>query len=91
MGSNILKLSPFSFSKTLVFPKTVFSKLLPSPQFASFSPKTSYAGGLRLSLPRSKRNFVAMAGPGSVQKSDEEWRVVLSPEQFRILRRKGTE
>nr|CAN83184.1 hypothetical protein VITISV_042367 [Vitis vinifera] len=32
-----------------------------------------------------------MAGPGSVQKSDEEWRAVLSPEQFRILRRKGTE
>ncbi|XP_034677960.1 peptide methionine sulfoxide reductase B5-like [Vitis riparia] len=91
MGSNVLKLSPFSFSKTLVFPKTMFSKLLPSPQFTSFSPKTNYAGGLRLSLPRSKRNFVAMAGPGSVQKSDEEWRAVLSPEQFRILRRKGTE
>jgi peptide-methionine (R)-S-oxide reductase len=32
-----------------------------------------------------------MAAPGSVQKSEEEWRVVLSPEQFRILRQKGTE
>jgi peptide methionine sulfoxide reductase MsrB len=27
----------------------------------------------------------------SVSKSDEEWRVQLSPEQFRILRKKGTE
>ncbi len=27
----------------------------------------------------------------AVQKSDEEWRAVLSPEQFRVLRKKGTE
>ncbi|WWD16180.1 methionine-R-sulfoxide reductase [Kwoniella shandongensis] len=26
-----------------------------------------------------------------VQKSDEEWRAVLSPEQFRVLRKQGTE
>nr|AFK46181.1 unknown [Medicago truncatula] len=29
--------------------------------------------------------------PGSVQKSEEEWQAILSPEQFRILRQKGTE
>lgn len=29
--------------------------------------------------------------PTSVQKSEEEWRAILSPEQFRILRQKGTE
>ncbi|CAM0955580.1 unnamed protein product [Alopecurus aequalis] len=29
--------------------------------------------------------------PGPVQKSEEEWEAILTPEQFRILRRKGTE
>lgn len=29
--------------------------------------------------------------PTSVQRSEEEWRAILSPEQFRILRQKGTE
>lgn len=31
------------------------------------------------------------APPGRIEKSDEEWRRELTPEQFRILRRKGTE
>jgi peptide-methionine (R)-S-oxide reductase len=26
-----------------------------------------------------------------IQKSDQEWHTVLSPEQFRVLREKGTE
>ncbi|KAM6595541.1 hypothetical protein CsatA_006065 [Cannabis sativa] len=34
---------------------------------------------------------VAMSASGSVQKSEEEWQAILSPEQFRILRQKGTE
>ncbi|XP_022748617.1 peptide methionine sulfoxide reductase B5-like [Durio zibethinus] len=47
-------------------------------------------------LHQSKRRFrgsvvVAMAASGSVQKSEEEWRAILSPEQFQILRQKGTE
>ena len=38
-----------------------------------------------------RRGFgvVSMAVP--VNKSEEEWRTILSPEQFRILRQKGTE
>ncbi|XP_030538250.1 peptide methionine sulfoxide reductase B5-like [Rhodamnia argentea] len=41
-------------------------------------------------LSRSKRSFRGGV-VGSVRKSEEEWQAVLSPEQFRILRRKGTE
>ncbi|KAK6945887.1 Peptide methionine sulfoxide reductase MrsB domain [Dillenia turbinata] len=40
---------------------------------------------------KSRVSTVAMAAPGSVQKSEEEWRVILSPEQYNILRQKGTE
>jgi peptide-methionine (R)-S-oxide reductase len=29
--------------------------------------------------------------PGPVQKSEEEWEAILTPEQFRILWLKGTE
>ncbi|KAK8950787.1 Peptide methionine sulfoxide reductase B3 [Platanthera zijinensis] len=32
-----------------------------------------------------------MASPASNLKSEEEWRAILSPEQFQILRKKGTE
>jgi len=32
-----------------------------------------------------------MADDGKVQRTEEEWRKLLTPEQFRILRQKGTE
>ncbi|XP_043710505.1 peptide methionine sulfoxide reductase B5-like isoform X2 [Telopea speciosissima] len=56
---------------------------------------TSSATGFPACFYRSRRSFrggvVAMAATGSVQKSEEEWQAILSPEQFRILRQKGTE
>ncbi|PWA78697.1 Mss4-like protein [Artemisia annua] len=55
--------------------------------------------GNKLLVSGNKRGFrgggiIAMAAGGtssSVEKSEDEWRAVLSPEQFRILRQKGTE
>lgn len=48
-----------------------------------------------VSLRAPLRRGVAMASAGEpvtkVQKSEDEWRAILNPEQFRILRQKGTE
>ncbi|XP_059653149.1 peptide methionine sulfoxide reductase B5-like [Cornus florida] len=107
MGSQIFKISPFTSCRTLIFNPTPVSRLLAisvpnslcKTQFIHQTSKpinhkisSSGFGGLSL---RSKRSFrggiVAMAASGPVQKSDEDWRAVLSPEQFRILRQKGTE
>lgn len=48
----------------------------------------------KTSLPLSVAAFTSSATAmtdGPKQKSDSEWRTILSPEQFRILRQKGTE
>ncbi|XP_077219182.1 peptide methionine sulfoxide reductase B5-like [Tasmannia lanceolata] len=63
-------------------------KLASKPIFRSVS-TTGF--GVFLHSKRRCRSFVTMASAGSVQKSEEEWRAILSPEQFRILREKGTE
>ncbi|XP_078441341.1 peptide methionine sulfoxide reductase B5-like [Wolffia australiana] len=48
--------------------------------------------GGRIGGGKGRRGVAAMVSSGnSVQKSEEEWRAVLSPEQFYILRQKGTE
>ncbi|KAJ6315273.1 hypothetical protein OIU78_018709 [Salix suchowensis] len=73
------------------FTKTHFNFSSPKPTAHSIS-----AAGFIGSIYQTKRQFrgggvIVMAAPGSVQKSEEEWRAVLSPEQFRILRQKDTE
>ncbi|KAJ8548156.1 hypothetical protein K7X08_021392 [Anisodus acutangulus] len=104
MGSQILKISPFASSRPLIFnattpllrfhvtisghpTKTQFrfssSKNLISISSSGFVPSSSKRG--------FRGGFVSMASPGSVQKSEDDWRAILSPEQFRILRQKGTE
>ena len=68
---------------------------LPKPsvrrvQFTAVSPLGREIDPLVFRNRSSVRNVRVMATQ-AVQKSDEEWRAVLSPEQFRILRQKGTE
>ncbi|KAK6156719.1 hypothetical protein DH2020_010967 [Rehmannia glutinosa] len=107
MGSQILKISPFAASRTSIVNPSKLSRFLPAPinhipkaRRCEFTKPLRYSSSLSsgfcgLTLNQGKKSFrsgvVAMAAPGSVQKSEEEWRTVLSPEQFRILRQKGTE
>lgn len=62
--------------------------LLPlSASPSSFPPLRLYRRGFHGGRVRA----MASSAPGSVNKPEEEWRAILSPEQFRILREKGTE
>ncbi|KAJ3676316.1 hypothetical protein LUZ60_003728 [Juncus effusus] len=67
------------------------STALPIKSFASRPFSKTPLRIVRLVSPPSRRATVAMASSGPANKSEEEWRAVLSPEQFRILRQKGTE
>ncbi|KAI3980021.1 hypothetical protein MKX01_042675 [Papaver californicum] len=65
------------------------------PRFSVYYCESNFGGFLnnlkrRRGFCSERRGVVAMAG-GPVQKSEDEWRAILSPEQFRILRQKGTE
>ncbi|CAL9107555.1 unnamed protein product [Musa textilis] len=59
------------------------------------SPRTPYKTSSKVPpfplVPPTRLIGVVMASSGPVQKSEEEWQAILSPEQFRILRLKGTE
>ncbi|XXG54368.1 hypothetical protein AAC387_Pa03g2271 [Persea americana] len=59
------------------------------PIFSSIS-ATRFVGFSHHSK-RGIRSGVVVASSTPVQKSEEEWQAILSPEQFRILRQKGTE
>ncbi|XP_020234005.1 peptide methionine sulfoxide reductase B5 [Cajanus cajan] len=100
MGFNIVRSTstPLSLCSTKSKSKSIFSSLLRSHHPTSFStifptkPIASPTISISVSPKRGfRRGIVAMAAPGSLQKSEEEWRAILSPQQFRILRQKGTE
>ncbi|WVZ98455.1 hypothetical protein U9M48_043907 [Paspalum notatum var. saurae] len=77
------------------------SSLLFAPSPAAARPRSAplscAARPCRDHAPAGRRfpGVVAMSSstptPGPVQKSEEEWRAILTPEQFNILRLKGTE
>ncbi|XVF68140.1 hypothetical protein PTKIN_Ptkin10aG0179700 [Pterospermum kingtungense] len=95
---------PHTFSRFLSsYTKTASNSVLPCStrlRYPFSSPKavtcSFSSSGFGWFLCQNNRRYrgsavVAMAASGSVQKSEEEWRAILSPEQFRILRQKGTE
>ncbi|QHO15052.1 Peptide methionine sulfoxide reductase B2 [Arachis hypogaea] len=81
--SSILHSHPTSTTSLFTFPPP--STIIPTPLAASPGLHHHHLkrGGFR------GGRFVAMAAPGSLRKSEEEWHAILSPEQFRILRQKG--
>uniref|UniRef100_A0A7N0T0W9 Peptide-methionine (R)-S-oxide reductase n=1 Tax=Kalanchoe fedtschenkoi TaxID=63787 RepID=A0A7N0T0W9_KALFE len=101
MKLQILK-TPILVKPSSIFNATKQSRLAPPPRSLSTlyrssrlqsAPLSNFGSGFAGSGTRKFKGgaFVAMAAPGSVQKPEEEWRAILSPEQFRILRQKGTE
>ncbi|MED6169519.1 Peptide methionine sulfoxide reductase B2, chloroplastic [Stylosanthes scabra] len=101
--NNILRTTPFSLSSSNT--KSIISHLLQplhSPPTSLFNTQFTLLPLKTVTPPvsihyqqkrRLRAAVVAMASnaPGSVQKSEEDWRAILSPEEFRILRQKGTE
>ncbi|XP_057737561.1 peptide methionine sulfoxide reductase B5-like isoform X1 [Arachis stenosperma] len=100
MGFSVLRATPLCSSDTT---KPIFFSILhshptsttslftfPPPSTIIPTPLAASPGLHHHHLKRGGR-FVSMAAPGSLRKSEEEWHAILSPEQFRILRQKGTE
>lgn len=77
MAPSLLKLKPLTVTGTGCISSSGFYRSLRFEQN-----KRSFRGGVVLAM---------ASGPASVNKSEEEWRAILSAEQFRILRQKATE
>ncbi|KAL6610196.1 hypothetical protein ACP70R_040165 [Stipagrostis hirtigluma subsp. patula] len=87
-------------SSLLVAPPPAAAAPRPSPLSCAARPCRGHAAPepARQRAAAAGRRFPGVAAmssstppPGPVQKSEEEWQAILSPEQFQILRLKGTE
>lgn len=67
------------------------SSILLRTQFIKSMPTLPFLGNLFSSSSASESTTSSASMTYPVQKSDDEWQAVLSPEQFRIIRNRGTE
>ncbi|OAV94948.1 methionine-R-sulfoxide reductase [Puccinia triticina 1-1 BBBD Race 1] len=71
---------------------TILLLLLAKPRPASINPRQQLAHPLSSYLGTRQQNYYkGMMTDSKLPKTEEEWRLKLDPEQFRILRKKGTE
>ncbi|CAL4893480.1 unnamed protein product [Urochloa decumbens] len=76
-------------SSSLLAPSPAAARPRPAPLSCAARPCRGHAAGRR--FPGVAAMSSSIPPPAPVQKSEEEWQAILTPEQFDILRRKGTE
>ncbi|CAL4900681.1 unnamed protein product [Urochloa decumbens] len=76
-------------SSSLLVPSPAAARPRPAPVSCAARPCRGHAAGRR--FPGVAAMSSSTPPPAPVQKSEEEWQAILTPEQFNILRRKGTE
>ncbi|KAJ0239473.1 Peptide methionine sulfoxide reductase B2 [Hirschfeldia incana] len=100
MALNVISsLSSVSFASNIkAFVRPSLSLKTTRFAFSPSNPRLLPLSASPSSFPPLRRGFhcgritaMASPAPGSINKPEEEWRAILSPEQFRILREKGTE